>query len=335
MLASDSSRSPNPLNVFITVDVEIWPQSWDRLTTADLKEAMRCYIYGATPKGQYGLPFQLELLKRYGLKATFFVESLFAEGFGLAPLAEIVDLIGSAGQEVQLHLHPEWVDKFPTPILPGRSGLNLRDFTEEEQKTLIGKGLDNLRRCGLGGIDAFRAGSYGADFATLRALKAYGIPYDTSYNYCYRNSSCSLHTDRPLVQPALLEGIYEIPIGFFEERPGRFRHTQLTACSLAELIFLLQQAHRQAWYSLVLVSHSFELLNSTRTRPDPIVIRRFEKLCRFLAEHPGRFRTRHFNELARGEVLVDGHAGQSEPLRSNWLRTVQRYAEQMLRKGVG
>ena len=315
------------LNVFITTDVEIWPDSWDQLGPRDFREVFRRYIYGPTPRGDYGLPFQLRLLREHGLKGTFFVEPLFAEYFGNAALAEIVDLIRDGGQEVQLHMHTEWVDKSSTPILPERAGRHLHHFDEDEQSTLIGIGLENLHDCGVSDVCAFRAGNYGADVRTLRALRRHGIRYDSSYNYPYLGNTCDLQRQEPLYQPQGWEGLCELPINFFEDYPGHFRHTQITACSFGELSSMMSQAERRGWFSFVLVSHSFEFMNAAKTRANPVVVRRFEKLCRFLAEHPERFRTRFFGELEETEIPT---VLPRVPLRSRLWRTAWRYGEQAL-----
>jgi hypothetical protein len=36
----------------------------------DFDAELGAYIYGRTPSGDYGLPYQLATLARYGLKAT-------------------------------------------------------------------------------------------------------------------------------------------------------------------------------------------------------------------------------------------------------------------------
>lgn len=73
------------LNVFLTVDVELWPDSWD-LSPRRFSEYFRRYIHGSTATGDYGLPFQLRLLAEHDLKGVFFVESLFACEFGIESL---------------------------------------------------------------------------------------------------------------------------------------------------------------------------------------------------------------------------------------------------------
>ncbi|MBI3772196.1 MAG: polysaccharide deacetylase [Gammaproteobacteria bacterium] len=312
------------LKVFLTIDVELWPRNWD-LGADAFQEAWRRYIQGATRRGDYGVPFQLEVLRQHQLQAVFLVEGLFAWQYGVGPLRDIVGMIQNAGQEVQLHLHPEWVHKSRNPILPGRHGMNMRDYSEDEQDYLLSLGLGYMREAGANEICAFRAGSYGADRATLRALAKHGIRYDTSYSAPYLATTCGLSSDTLLVQPRQMEGVWEFPVNCFEEFPRRLRHMQLGACSLSELIHLLLQAWRKGWHAVTIVSHGHELLNGARTEYDPIVVRRFEGLCRFLTEHRDKFETAGFSTLQSSEIVL---TDESQPLTSNPWRTAWRYGEQ-------
>ena len=313
------------LKVFITVDVELWPRNWD-LGADAFQEAWKRYIQGATPKGDYGLEFQLKLLGQYEIKAVFLVESLFAWQYGMGPLRDIVGLIQDAGQEVQLHLHAEWCHKSKRPILPGRQGINLRDYNEADQDFLVSLALNNLRESGVDEVCAFRAGSFGADRTSLRLLASHGIRYDTSYNPPYLSRGCGINVDGLLVQPFPIEGAFEFPVTTFEELPGRLRHMQIGSCSLSEMKHLLLAAHQRAWHSVVIVSHGHELLNADRTKADSIVIRRFEGLCRFLADNRDKFEAVGFSDLNMEAVTMP----QAEkPLPSSVLRTAWRYGEQL------
>ena len=55
-----------------------------------------------------GIAYQLAMLARHGLKATFFVDPMPTMVFGLDAIRPVVEAIVAAGQEVQLHLHPNW-----------------------------------------------------------------------------------------------------------------------------------------------------------------------------------------------------------------------------------
>ncbi|MFY7913428.1 MAG: hypothetical protein ACOVPA_02020, partial [Rubrivivax sp.] len=171
------------LDVYITVDVEVWCEDWNRIDE-QFPEAFHRYVYGPTPQGEFGLPFQLRLLNEYGLRACFFVEPLFSLRFGAQWLKKIVDLIQGAGQEVQLHLHPEWVDEITPPPVSTDGGKRplLKQYPLADQITLIGLGKRLLEEAGVAQVSAFRAGSFGFNANTLRAVACNGMSIDASYN---------------------------------------------------------------------------------------------------------------------------------------------------------
>ena len=313
------------LNAFLTVDVEIWPPGWD-LDRANFPKYFATFIDGKTARGRFGLPFQLQLLSEHQLKAVFFVEPLFAFEFGIEPLRDIVSLIRSFDQEVQLHLHTEWVGKMTHSILPSRSGINIREFSEDEQTFLVGKGLENLRSCGLGGLCTFRAGSFGANGATLRALTRNGLSIDSSYNL-----ACNLgpFVDLEIWQPTLLQGVKEFPVTVYRDAFGRHRHTQINSTSFREFVSLLEQAHAKSWHSWVAFWHSAELLNEGRTRHDPVAVSRLVKLCRYLADHRKDLETRWFSEMLSEDLPSIASA---RPLSPPLPLSLMKYAEQTVRK---
>jgi hypothetical protein len=325
------------VNVFITVDTEVWPLH-PRWQTDGLARDIDRDLYARTEQGEYGVRYQLELLNRHQLKAVFFVEPFFSEVAGHEPLCQIVQLIQDQGHEVQLHLHTEWLQWMGQSVLPGRTGKNINNFSEDEQTVLLGRALQILQSCGARNVCAFRAGSYGGDFAMLRALARNGIRYDTSHNTCYLDSVCKMRTPQPLLQPERLHGVYEFPITYFGDWPGHYRHAQVTACSAQEMQNALLAAWQRQWYAFVIVSHSFELLNRRRSprrilRPkaDLIVIRRFERLCRFLDDHRDKFRTAGFEELDPDSIPAPR---VEAPLHSGVRRTAWRLVEQLARRVV-
>ena len=318
--------------VFITVDTEVWPRS-DNWRETSMAADMDRDIYGITSQGEYGLGYQLDVLNRFELTATVFVESLFASAVGPARLREIVALVKSHHQDVQLHVHPEWLEWMSQPVVRDTRSKYLKQFTAEEQRALIGLALDNLLASGAGAVCAFRAGNYGANFDTLRALCGLGLRFDTSYNFPYLATQCGMALPEPLLQPRCIDGVIEYPITFFEDWPHHSRPLQLTACSSAEITHVLIEAHRRGWHSVVLVSHGFELLRNRKARgkpllPDGTCIARFERLCQFLSDRRDQFQTSTFSDL------TPSVAGEGEPdrLRSNPLRTVGRYAQQVMRR---
>jgi hypothetical protein len=317
--------------VFITVDTEVWPRhpEWRTTLSADMDRD----IYGVTKSGEYGLRYQLDMLDRFGLKAVFLVESLFATVVGQGPLVEIVKLIQAHRQDVQLHVHPEWLEWMPNPLVSGTRSPFLKDFSKDEQHLMLATAVANLQQAGTESVTAFRAGNYGANLDTLIALRDTGVLYDTSYNVPYLSTQCGIAIDKRLLQPQYLEGIIEYPITFFEDWPGHQRHFELTACSSAEIEHVLLTAHSQGWGSVVLVSHSFELLKNRNSpgkplQPDRICVKRFERLCQFLSERTDQFVTSTFNDLATPNIVpVD-----VTPMKSNVFRTLGRFGEQAARR---
>lgn len=321
------------MRVFLTVDTETSPQAPDwRLSR--LGDDMARDIYGETSAGRYGVPYQLSVLRTYGLKAVYLVETLFADAVGSDRLREVAQLIAAGGQEVQLHLHPEWLARSDAPVIRRRAA-DMHAFLPAEQQRLIERGCDLLVCAGAPRPIAFRAGNYGADAATLAAAGAAGLRFDTSHNRAYRTTSSRLASTHPLVQPGFVNGVCEVPISTFEDWPGHVRHAQLCACSYRELTHALLQAARAGWRSFVIVMHSFELLADRKrpgrtVSPDPVVIRRFERLCRFLAAHRDDMPTANFAEIA--PVTLVGAGDDHTPLRSPLVYTAGRWLEQFARR---
>jgi hypothetical protein len=325
------------IQVFLTVDSEVWPASpaafAARGAPLDLAPAISAYFDGHTRSGDFGVPFQLQRLREHGLRATFFVEPLFSLLAGPDSLARMVGLIQAAGQDVQVHAHTEWLALAQVAGVPLEGHSLVRRYPEGEQATIIGLAARLLREAGATGLRAFRAGSYGADLATLRALATCGIRIDSSLNVPYLGGACDIPTAEPPLQPFELGATLEVPITYFQDWPGHHRPLQLGACSSAEIEAALWGAVRAGWRTAVLVFHSVELLQRVPdmartgvTRPARIVVRRFERLCRFLAQHRHVFETTTLGEVA--ETRLRGPQPRA-PLASHVGRTAWRYVEQV------
>lgn len=316
------------LDVFFTVDVEVWCDGWQNIDQK-FPSAFRKYIYGHTAKGDFGLPYTLDVLKEHDLTGVFFMEPLFSARFGAEPLAEMVGLVREGGQEVQLHLHTEWVDEAKVPLLEASQTKrqHLRYFSMVDQTTLIATGARLLEEAGASDINAFRAGSFGFNKDTLGALTAIGIPFDSSYNASLFGLDSGVLPGVTVVEPIECDGVFEYPMTVFNDGTGSLRHTQLTACSSSEMEGLLWQALESERRAFVILSHSFELLNVAKDRPDDVVVKRFRKLCAFLDRNRDSFRVRGFRGL---EPQVTLH--QPAPLASPLWRTGTRVMEQAYRR---
>lgn len=266
---------------------------------------------------------------------SFFVEPLFALRFGREPLQEIVGLIADAGQQIELHLHPEWIDELPNP--PVRDAAKKRPylatFTPEDQQTLISVGRAVLEESGVDGITAFRAGSFGMNRSTLGALAANGIFVDSSYNQCQTPVLWGEYRHNALHQPTIVDGIVEYPVTVFRDYPGHLRPLHLSACSFMELRRVLTEAIRRELHSVVIVSHGTELMNQEKTGPDYVVYRRFVRLCRFLQKHSDDIVVRSFRGLDAD--TIDVSEKQPPLLSSSPAWAILRMGEQLWRTRYG
>jgi hypothetical protein len=326
------------VRVLITIDTEFWPENPDfagpiRRDELNPERELRRDIYGITPRGTFGLEYQLNLFREHRLRAVYFVESLSASVVGPEPLRGVVSSIQASGQEAQLHIHTEWLKVDPNSILPGRTGQHMHQFTFEEQRGLLSLGRDNLVAAGARSVTAYRAGNYGASWETLRALASIGIRFDSSHNAGHLGGACDMPTESPLVQPALRHGVWELPVSCFEDWPGHCRHAQVSACSTGEMTHALLEAWRCGWYCFVIVTHSNELLNQRKDGPNPVTGERIRQLCKFLDAHRDKFETVTFADLDPENFPIG--IERAPPIRSNPLRTAWRMGEQLAQRWIG
>lgn len=319
------------MNVFLTFDIEVWCNGWDDLDRA-FPASFERYVYGHSPHGDYALPQTLAILNRHGLKGVFFVEPLFATRFGIQHLEVIVRLIREAGQEIQLHLHPEWTDEALEPIIENcqTKRQHLSYYTLEEQTALIAHGLKLLQTAGSGPISAFRSGSFAANRDTFRALRQNHVLLDTSLNRCYAVSAPDLRQDHAFNTAFMVQGVTTYPLTVMKDGFGKDRPAQVGACSFSEMREALLSAHAAGTSNFLVLSHNFEMLKPGSSAPDWVVVKRFERLCEFLASHPEQFLVRGFNNDL---CLPTDHqlTAIAEP-RATWFSTSQRYVEQVLRR---
>src|SRR5207248_4475141 len=115
-------------------------------------------------------------------------------------------------------------------------------------------------------------------------------------NFCFDYSFPHQRAGEAPLIPWQEHGVHEFPVSIFRDWPGHWRPAQLCACSSGEMEHALDTAERRGWPAFVIVWHSFELIKRLKARPDPIMLRRFRRLCGFLQKHRDRFETRVFSE---------------------------------------
>jgi hypothetical protein len=311
--------------VYLTIDTEYSAGLVQRLGAHARQEIYDRSIACRTLAGEVGIVHQMAVLDDNGMKGVFFVDPMPAVLWGVKAVAEVVEPILARGHEVQLHLHPEWLALAgEANPLRGRTGSNMHAFTEDEQVELLELGREWLTQAGAPAPTAFRAGNYGADDATLRALKRVGIRYDSSHvpGIGTSESRISLQsTDQRVVRH---HGTIEVPVGSIRSFRGQ-RHAQVTALSGWEMDAALRFAVREGVEALNIVSHSFELMSRDRTRPNPIVRDRFARFCETVANTAG---ARSATFASRPPQIGDGTGVPHMPVSG--VRVAARVAEQAL-----
>ncbi|UVI40379.1 polysaccharide deacetylase family protein [Qipengyuania spongiae] len=273
--------------VFITIDTEYSYGLAARKRPVSHAENFARSISCETPDGAVGIGYQMDVFDRYGIKGVFFVDPMPAFVYGVEAIADIVGPIVARGHDVQLHLHAEWLALAGNANpLGNRTGRNIRDFAFEEQCQLIDHARGVLMAAGAPRPVAFRAGNYGANDDTLRALAELGFTHETSHCPGIAASECGIALGAEDRHPMARHGVVEVPIGCIDNFGEGLRHAQLTALSAPEMKAALLHARDEDFASFTLVSHSFELLCRNRRRINRIVRHRFESLCETVATIP-------------------------------------------------
>lgn len=280
-------------------------------------------IIGKTPQQDYGIFWQIQRLNHYGLKGVFFVDPMPALVYGTQILADIVQPIIVSGHDVQMHIHTEWLEWVKDSPVGGQTGQHIHCFSYEHQKILLGLARDLLKQAGAEKITAFRAGNYGANHDTLRALASLNIYYDSSFNDAYRGNPCLIDA-KHIIAPHDMMGVTEIPVSGLYDKKDHFRPAQICAMSVTEMIDACHHAIKNDHAAFMMITHSFEMLSRDRMRANMSVIHRYESILEYI--HKTGLTTKTFENMD-----IHAYHNMSQdiyPAPANMMRTFSRYIQQ-------
>ena len=267
-------------------------------------------VLGKVGSKEYGTPLMMDVLEGEGLRGTFFIETLASKVVDRELIEEAYRAIVARGHDVQLHVHPVYYfyhrlcrGLITQDQLPARPDF-LCSMPYHTQAEILREAADCFHQM-TGKIPvAFRAGSFAADDRTLQALETLAIEYDSSFNAVALGKTCQLLSREPNNAVYRVSKIWEVPVTNFETGFGRFRGFKplnIASVSWSEMIHVLNSAEACNLQNVVFILHSFAFLKWTDVqfrdcRPDRMVMRRFEKLCRYLNVHRDRFAVRTFGD---------------------------------------
>lgn len=254
-----------------------------------------------------GLGFILDTLGEFGLRATFFVETLQVAYFGDQPMREIARAIAAAGHDVQLHLHPVWA-VFDRP--DWRSWKVRRDTEDNihgrgvsELAGWMSRGIETIRRWGLPAPTAFRPGNMMVDRTVYRAMSQVGLGVSSSVAASlFQPQDEALRLEHGVHS---IEGILELPVysyrGVGWGKWAKRKSWTIMGTSAAESRFLLERAHSEQVSAVVLLTHCHEFVSGDmrgRLSASRVNQARFRDLCAFLESAQDRFETTRITDAA-------------------------------------
>lgn len=327
------------VNVFITVDAEhSIGGAFSDQTLSPVGNDRR--IFGKIGNKEYGIPLIIEIARRYDLPLTFFVEVFSKSYFGEDETKKVCDYILDKGYEIQLHLHPLFLNfGRPNPKeLFYEATIN--SYNEDTQAEMIEAGKDILIRYGVKEPIAFRAGGFAANIDTLKALRRNGFLIDSSLNRRYLGAPCMLNA-LDINDICEVDGVWELPITNFLEfswlAGGRPKPLDINGVSFQEIKSVLEKASENGPGNVTILMHSFSFIQNSDVQYQKMrtrwrVIQRFEKLCKFLANNQNTYIVRTVGTLSQNNLVIMNRKSNHVLPRVSTLPSMVRLVEQTIER---
>jgi hypothetical protein len=190
----------------LTVDTEALPK---RASQDHVKRLM----WGVQKRGRAGIGEMASIGDEFGVKHVYFVDQCAAYSY-LDETLEVVRWLNAAGQDVQLHTHPEYLpDSFWAEHGLARRPQYMNQYFDDARAEFVIRHFGELISKATGKpVLAHRAGSFRWNAYTIRALKAAGV------RLSFNNSMCAVHAGQCVYsEPTNLpfcwsNGVIEVPM---------------------------------------------------------------------------------------------------------------------------
>lgn len=227
----------------------------------------------------WGIEKICTVLNNAGVRASFFLNVYEYTVWGRSELTSIAKLIHDFGHDVELHTHPIWIDRLCRE--------NMFQFSLEEQRNIIRWGADFIEKATGRRPRIHRAGAYGYNLDTLRALSECGFVADSSNYYGHPFSRCMLTRNCPVES----HGIMELPVSMTTGVDGNIRKCDLDVMTEDEVNQFVLNARDNGIGYVNYMFHSYSLTKTldkfASFQPAPEKVVRLEATLKRLQEIEG------------------------------------------------
>ena len=185
----------------ITVDVEAQPARSD-------KDHINRLIYGRFGHEEYGIGKMFDIAEKYNARLTSFLDYAEQHLYG-EDLLDVGRYICSRGQDLQVHLHPEFIPPIVFKKNNIKQKFDLFSASPEQSAFFVDHVVQAHSGITANPPVAFRGGGYRYNGCILTELAKHGFAFNSCYIPAYANQPFNIG---PLKQFQWTENIIELPV---------------------------------------------------------------------------------------------------------------------------
>jgi len=260
-------------DILITCDTEVGELG------SILPNGFELFIEGKVNGQEVGYRLINSIASNYNAVVEHYVDIYPYERYGENKYRILCQNIVNEGHKIGLHTHPaskyDITRKF------------MHQYSFEEQKTIIMHGKNKIQSWIGYSVMSHRAGGYGADINTIKALNENNLLIDTSFYF--RNENCKI-TYKYKNKSSFIHDVLEIPITIYN-RQKFFSPFNISKSFYTKLDFRYG-------------SNSHEILDVIKKMPDPCTIVIFLHSFNFLIRKYD-FNKKKFSKISIDKYLIE------------------------------